>query len=134
MKIPLFDAHCDTAHTMSDHSYGLFKNNGHVDLIRAEAYSPYTQFFAIFIITSFIHLLTSPYITGLPCFVVNTIFSNCSSGLHFFAYKSLLLSCTLLTRLRISSVSGSIGIVLSLVFVLGVVKKKWHFSSSLTLP
>lgn len=51
MKIPLFDAHCDTAFQMLLEGYGLFENPGHVDLKRALRYAPYAQFFAFFVMT-----------------------------------------------------------------------------------
>lgn len=48
MKIPLFDAHCDTSWTMIRQGERLRENSGHVDLKRAGRYAPYAQFFAIF--------------------------------------------------------------------------------------
>ncbi len=48
MKIPLFDAHCDTAFKMLLKGYGLSENSGHTDLKRGMSYSPYAQFYALF--------------------------------------------------------------------------------------
>ncbi len=48
MKIPLFDAHCDTAFKMALGEYGLYENPGHTDLKRGLEYAPYAQFFALF--------------------------------------------------------------------------------------
>ena len=48
MKIPLFDAHCDTAFKMLLKGYGLSENTGHTDLERGNKYSPYAQFYALF--------------------------------------------------------------------------------------
>ena len=48
MKIPLFDAHCDTAFKMVLKGYGLADNNGHTDLRRGTEYAPYAQFYALF--------------------------------------------------------------------------------------
>ncbi len=48
MKIPLFDAHCDTAFKMVLKEYGLFENGGHTDIKRGLEYAPYAQFYALF--------------------------------------------------------------------------------------
>ncbi|MCL2827779.1 MAG: dipeptidase [Oscillospiraceae bacterium] len=48
MKLPLFDAHCDTLFAMRDTGQAIERNNLHVDLNRAERYTPYAQFFALF--------------------------------------------------------------------------------------
>lgn len=47
MKIPLFDCHCDAAFELYMNRKKLLQNEGHVDLLRAERYEPYAQFFAI---------------------------------------------------------------------------------------
>lgn len=58
IHIPLFDAHCDTVSAMLKSKGGggsggvgggdLYSNNLHVDLLRAEVFGVYAQFFAIF--------------------------------------------------------------------------------------
>jgi len=48
MRIPLFDAHCDTLSAMLAGDQPLWRNNLHVDLQRGEKYTPWAQFFAIF--------------------------------------------------------------------------------------
>ncbi len=52
MKMPLFDAHCDTAFKMLLKGYGLYENPGHTDLKRGMKYSPYAQFYALFAMDS----------------------------------------------------------------------------------
>ena len=47
MKIPYFDAHCDTALPVYDHGKSIYRNNFHIDLERLGAYSPAVQVFAI---------------------------------------------------------------------------------------
>jgi len=47
-EIPLFDAHCDTISAIALYSGGCLRENKlHVDLMRAGAYRPYAQFFAL---------------------------------------------------------------------------------------
>jgi len=48
MRLPLFDAHCDTLFGMRDTGQALRENSLHVDLNRGGGYAPYAQFFAIF--------------------------------------------------------------------------------------
>lgn len=48
MKIPLFDAHCDTAFRMILEGGELFENSLHTDLKRGLQYTPYAQFYALF--------------------------------------------------------------------------------------
>ena len=48
MKIPYFDAHCDTVSRGSYHNWALRENPGHIDLQRARALGRYAQFFALF--------------------------------------------------------------------------------------
>jgi len=48
MKLPLFDAHCDTLSAMLYTNQPMQRNNLHVDLQRGEKYAPWAQFFAIF--------------------------------------------------------------------------------------
>lgn len=48
MRIPLFDAHCDTISRMSQEGGSLRRNGLHVDLARGCEYGPYAQFFAVF--------------------------------------------------------------------------------------
>ena len=48
MKIPFFDAHCDTVSRGSYHHWPLRENPGHIDLERARALSRYAQLFALF--------------------------------------------------------------------------------------
>ncbi len=47
MKIPYFDAHCDTALPMYELGKSLNKNGFHIDLERLGAYAPAVQVFAI---------------------------------------------------------------------------------------
>lgn len=47
-RIPLFDAHCDTALKMYKDGVSLRKNSCHIDLERGMRYFPYVQFFALF--------------------------------------------------------------------------------------
>lgn len=47
MRIPLFDAHCDTISVIAGGG-SLRENTLHLDLSRGVIYSPYAQFFAIF--------------------------------------------------------------------------------------
>lgn len=48
MKIPYFDAHCDTVSRGEYHSWDLKENPGHIDLQRSRALGRYAQFFALF--------------------------------------------------------------------------------------
>ena len=48
MKIPVFDAHCDTILEAKDKNCGIRENTLHVDLKRGMKYSPYAQVFAVF--------------------------------------------------------------------------------------
>lgn len=48
MKLPLFDAHCDTISAMLRSRSSLHSNNLHLDLRRGMDFRPYAQFFAIF--------------------------------------------------------------------------------------
>jgi len=48
MRIPLFDAHCDTISAMLTTDQPLWRNQLHVDLQRGARYTPWAQFFAIF--------------------------------------------------------------------------------------
>ena len=48
MRIPLFDAHCDTISAMLKTDQPLWRNQLHVDLQRGRRYTPWAQFFAIF--------------------------------------------------------------------------------------
>ena len=48
MKIPLFDAHCDTIYKVYEDQVSLRKNTLHVDLERGLRYEPYAQVFAVF--------------------------------------------------------------------------------------
>lgn len=47
MKIPYFDAHCDTALPVYETGRSLNKNNFHIDFERLSAYAPSVQVFAI---------------------------------------------------------------------------------------
>ena len=47
--IPYFDAHCDTITTCLDSGQALFENSYHIDLLRAQKFTPYAQIFAIWI-------------------------------------------------------------------------------------
>lgn len=47
MKIPYFDAHCDTSLPVYETGKSLNKNNFHIDLERLGAYAPAVQVFAI---------------------------------------------------------------------------------------
>lgn len=46
MKIPLFDAHCDTAYLLWQKEEGLWENTCHISLKKGESFSPYGQIFA----------------------------------------------------------------------------------------
>ena len=50
MKIPLFDAHCDTLHVLATarEAHSLMENRFHVDLRRGMRYSPWAQVFALY--------------------------------------------------------------------------------------
>jgi len=48
MRLPLFDAHCDTLSAMLSGDQPLWRNKLHVDLQRGGRYAPRAQFFAIF--------------------------------------------------------------------------------------
>lgn len=52
MVLPVFDLHCDTALSLLGENLrmcgSLMKNNGHIDIERADAYSAYAQCFACF--------------------------------------------------------------------------------------
>ena len=48
MKLPLFDAHCDTLSAMQEFDQPLWRNRLHLDLERGQNYMPRAQFFAIF--------------------------------------------------------------------------------------
>ncbi|MCL2562757.1 MAG: dipeptidase [Oscillospiraceae bacterium] len=48
MRLPLFDAHCDTLYEMRRQNQTLARNRLHVDLERGLRYAPWAQFFAIF--------------------------------------------------------------------------------------
>jgi len=48
MRLPLFDAHCDTLSAMQAYGKSLWQNDLHVDLCRGRRYAPWAQFFAIF--------------------------------------------------------------------------------------
>ena len=52
MVLPVFDLHCDTALSLLGENLrmcgSLKKNNGHIDIERADAYSAYAQCFACF--------------------------------------------------------------------------------------
>ena len=48
MKIPFFDAHCDTVSRGRYHHWPLRENPGHIDLERARALGRYAQLFALF--------------------------------------------------------------------------------------
>lgn len=48
MKIPFFDAHCDTVSRCSYHNWALRENPGHIDLARGRALGRYAQLFALF--------------------------------------------------------------------------------------
>ncbi len=65
MKIPLFDAHCDTAFKMLLKGYGLSENSGHTDLYRGMEYSPYAQFYALFAMDASDVPLYFPNIEGM---------------------------------------------------------------------
>ncbi len=47
MKIPYFDAHCDTALPVYEAGKSLYRNAFHIDLERLSAYAPSVQVFAI---------------------------------------------------------------------------------------
>ncbi len=47
MKIPYFDAHCDTALPVYEAGKSLYKNNFHIDIERLSAYAPAAQVFSI---------------------------------------------------------------------------------------
>lgn len=47
MKIPYFDAHCDTALPVYELGKSLYKNNFHIDIERLSAYAPSAQVFSI---------------------------------------------------------------------------------------
>ncbi len=47
MRIPYFDAHCDTLTAVLEHGGGLFANTHHVDLLRLGGYAPCAQVFAV---------------------------------------------------------------------------------------
>ncbi|NCC68340.1 MAG: membrane dipeptidase, partial [Clostridia bacterium] len=47
MKIPVFDAHCDTIFEASRQGKSLRRNDLHIDLERGGAFTPYAQIFAI---------------------------------------------------------------------------------------
>lgn len=49
MKVPMFDAHCDTITAAMDAGAALRRNRLHVDLERLQAYSPCAQVFAVFL-------------------------------------------------------------------------------------
>ena len=48
MKLPLFDAHCDTLYEMRRQSQPFERNRLHIDLARGKRYAPWAQFFAVF--------------------------------------------------------------------------------------
>ena len=50
LRIPLFDCHCDTIHSLvtGDQFNTLRKNKLHVDLVRGSNYEPWVQVFALF--------------------------------------------------------------------------------------
>ncbi len=48
MRIPVFDAHCDTISEANARACGLRENKLHVDLVRGLRYAPYAQVFAAF--------------------------------------------------------------------------------------
>lgn len=48
MKLPLFDAHCDTISAILRTDSELCCNNLHIDMKRSDGFFPYAQFFAIF--------------------------------------------------------------------------------------
>lgn len=48
MKIPVFDAHCDTILETLESGQHLRRNNRHIDLERGMKFSPYAQVFAVF--------------------------------------------------------------------------------------
>ncbi|MCL2368285.1 MAG: membrane dipeptidase [Oscillospiraceae bacterium] len=48
MRLPLFDAHCDTLFEMDKGGQSLGRNALHVDLERGLQFSPWAQFFAIY--------------------------------------------------------------------------------------
>lgn len=48
MKIPYFDAHCDTISRGAHHCWDLKENSGHIDLERGSKFSRYAQIFALF--------------------------------------------------------------------------------------
>ena len=47
MKIPYFDAHCDTALPVYEYGKSLYRNNFHIDLERLGSYAPSAQVFSI---------------------------------------------------------------------------------------
>lgn len=47
MKIPYFDAHCDTALPVYDYGKSINRNNFHIDIERLSAYAPSAQVFSI---------------------------------------------------------------------------------------
>lgn len=47
MKIPYFDAHCDTALPVYEMGKSIYKNKFHIDIERLAAYAPAAQVFAI---------------------------------------------------------------------------------------
>ena len=47
MRIPLFDAHCDTLTAVYEHGGGLFENSYMVDMSRLGEYAPSAQVFAV---------------------------------------------------------------------------------------
>ena len=47
MKIPIFDAHCDTLTAVHEHGGGLFENGFMVDFARLGRFSPAAQVFAV---------------------------------------------------------------------------------------
>lgn len=67
MKIPLFDAHCDTISALYEKNEPLLQNKLHIDLKRAAKYRPYAQFFALFGIVAGPSPGTS-WATGAECF------------------------------------------------------------------
>ena len=44
----LFDAHCDTLSRCLETGEGLYRNHGHLDLVRTGRFHPYAQIFAVF--------------------------------------------------------------------------------------
>ncbi len=47
MKIPYFDAHCDTALHVYEHGKSIYRNNFHTDIERLAAYAPAAQVFSV---------------------------------------------------------------------------------------